>query len=498
VGTFQTLVDAYVAAINAYAAAPGNGLVQADLINAYTALNAGFTATTPSTVVTPTGDQATDASAINGAAGGIRTDYTAESTSLQNAVTAQQAVVESAQGIVDADTAAVADAQALVDADTAAVADAQALVDADTAAVVDAQALVDADTAAVATATTERDTAQALADATNAPALRAAADVAQQNLASVQAVAASVVTNVAADQTLVANGGLDASAKGFVLDSDANTAGNQTTYAGTLNITEKADGAIAAQAQSVNLTVDASKDDVAATLVGHAQSASVTLVQGVNDNGTPADASDDVLFAASATVDNTAALTDLASLTLSGNGAATVTNAASAKLVTVDASGLNSVDVDGKAAAGLTYGSSNTAAETIKLGAGIDHITLGASTYGAVDKVEGLNLVASATDAKALDVAQSDVLHVSAINGPVATFTTTQTDLDLALKDAAAYTVNGSAADNLVFQLGGNTYVYHDAAAIGGATGTIDANDTVVELAGQVNLDLLAASLAVA
>ncbi len=511
VDTFQTLVDAFVAAINAYAAAPTNGLVQADLITAYSALIARITSPTPSAVVDLSGtDQAAKASNINNAAGTIRTDYTNEATALQNAVSAQQDVVANAQAKVDADTAAVAATQATVDADTAAVAAAQATVDADTAAVVALQAAVDpvtgSDTVAVATATNELNAARAVEDATDAIALRATADAAQLALANAQAAASdavSVVTNVAADQTLVANGGLNASAKGYVADNGA-TQANEQVYAGTLNVTEKLSGTVQAHAETVNLTVEGGKADaVAATnavLTGEAKSATVTLSAGTDTNGTDV-TTDDAFVASSVTITNgTAAegLKDLASLTLSGNGTATVTNAASAKLVTVDASGLNSVDVDGKAADGLTYSSINTAAETIKLGAGIDSVTLGASTYGAVDKVEGLNLVASATDAKALDVAQSDVLHVSAINGPVATFTTTQTDLDLALKDAAAYTVNGSAADNLVFQLGGNTYVYHDAAAIGGATGTIDANDTVVELAGQVNLDLLAASLAVA
>ena len=65
-------------------------------------------------------------------------------------------------------------------------------------------------------------------------------------------------------------------------------------------------------------------------------------------------------------------------------------------------------------------------------------------------------------------------------------FTTTQTDLDLALKDAAA-----SAKDSLVFQLGGDTYVYHDA----GTVGQIDAADTVVKLTGTVDLDALVLSL---
>ncbi|MGV8864510.1 MAG: hypothetical protein ACOH2R_25175, partial [Pseudomonas sp.] len=120
-------------------------------------------------------------------------------------------------------------------------------------------------------------------------------------------------------------------------------------------------------------------------------------------------------------------------------------------------------------------------------------ITLGASTYGKVDVVSGLNLVASAADAKVIDV-KSDVLKVTGVNFVVGDafkgFTTTQADLQLALKDAAAYSAAHGNID-LAFQQGGNTYVFHDA----GTAGLIDAADTVVQIAGQVNLDLLASSV---
>jgi GTP cyclohydrolase III len=66
-------------------------------------------------------------------------------------------------------------------------------------------------------------------------------------------------------------------------------------------------------------------------------------------------------------------------------------------------------------------------------------------------------------------------------------FTTTQTDIDLALKDAAA-----SAHDSLVFQLGGDTYVFVDN---GSAAGQIDATDTVVKLTGTVDLNALIVDL---
>jgi hypothetical protein len=310
------------------------------------------------------------------------------------------------------------------------------------------------------------------------------ADQLAANYSTVDLAAGSTVTNVGT-QALVAHGSLTATAKGYV-------AGTTTTYAGTLNITDKATGVIFASADKVALTVDASANNAIVTLAGDAQSASVTLVQALNTAKTA------YLGAATfnlTTMDNDA---NLAGLTLAGNGTAFVDNLGG-KLVNVDASALNSVDVAGKAAAGLTYISINSAAETIKLGAGIDHVTLGASTYGNADVVTGLNLVASATDAKNIDFTanNSDTLIVGGITSAsnIIKFTTTQTDLSFALKDAAAFSADNAGA-NLVFQQGGNTYVFHDAGGSSGAgNGLIDGADTVVQLTGQVNLDLLSSAL---
>jgi hypothetical protein len=213
------------------------------------------------------------------------------------------------------------------------------------------------------------------------------------------------------------------------------------------------------------------------------RTATVTLTNTVDSSSNPT--ADRV---AHFVLDNTSTDTALATLTLNGSGDANVTNAGG-KLVTVDASGLNGTSAvaanNGAALNGLTYTSSNTSAETIKLGAAVDTITLNASTYGSMDTVTGLKLVAnSAGDAL---TSASDHLTVGAIDGAVAKFTTTQTDIDLALKDAAA----SSKGDNLVFQLGGDTYVYHDA----GTAGQIDAADTVVKITGAVDLDTLILAL---
>ncbi len=313
--------------------------------------------------------------------------------------------------------------------------------------------------------------------------------------------ASSLVTKVGT-QALIANGALTATANGFVAD-DALTIGvNELNYAGALKITAKAAGTVTANAENVALTVapvtnkDGATDNTAVTLTGAAKSATVTLSAVTDTNDTPV-TTDDVLDTSSVSVTTVAggALVDLASLTLTGNGAATVVNAVNTKLVSVDAAGLNSVNVQGVATAGLTYTSGNTLAETIKLGAGLDTITLNSSKYGAMDTVQGLNLVQNAAGT-ALDAAKSDKLVVTSTAATTfVKFTTTQTDMDLALKDAAAYQVGGVDADNLVFQVGGNTYVYQDN---GSDANLLDAGDTLVQLTGLVNLDALIQSVNVA
>lgn len=326
------------------------------------------------------------------------------------------------------------------------------------------------------------------------------------NYTTIDLATGSVVDNVGT-QTLVANGALNAEAAGYINVGEGTPTATAITYAGTLNITDKLSGTVQAHADTVNLTVKGGSANLVAAnnavLTGEAKSASVTLSAGTDTKGTAATA-DDVLVASKVTItQGTAAegLKDLASLTLSGNGTAVVNvgavAAAASKLVNVDASGLNSVDIAGKAAIGLQYTSFNSAAETIKLGAGIDTVTLNASTYGKVDIVSGLNLVASAADAKVID-AKSDVLKITGVNFAAGDgfkgFTTTQTDLQLALKDAAAYSAANGNID-LAFQQGGNTYVFHDAKGAGASVGLIDAADIVVQITGQVNLDLLASSV---
>jgi hypothetical protein len=296
----------------------------------------------------------------------------------------------------------------------------------------------------------------------------------------------SEITGVTATQALVANGALTATAAGY------DNSGASTVYGGNLSINEKATGTVTTNASAVNLTVtggsSASATGVDATLEGDFKTATVSLSAHTDTTvaATP------VYVASTLTVD-TADAAAVTSLTLSGNGQATITNAG--KLTTVDASGLTSTDIDGElSGTALDYTSTSTKAETIKLGAGLDAVSIGSSLYGGpdaghtFDTIQGLTLVLDAGGA--IDAAKSDTLVITTAAGTIEKFTTTKTDIDLALKDATAYAKAHTVTD-VVFQVGGNTYFVHDA----GTLGSIDAADTVVKLVGNINLDALILAL---
>jgi hypothetical protein len=279
-------------------------------------------------------------------------------------------------------------------------------------------------------------------------------------------------------QTVVANGDIVITAAAW--NNPLSTAGN------TLGLTEKASGAVTANADVLNLVIKASAGaDSAASLLGDVSTANITVTNTVDSAASPT--FDRV---ASVSIDTGAAHGDAAlkNLALTGNGSAIITNADGSALNAVDASALGGkLVVAGITTIGLDYTSANTIAETIKLGAGIDNVKLNASTYKAMDTVTGLTLIAN-SNGSAL-AAGSDSFHVGAA-ASFATFTTTQTDLDLALMDAAAYAAANNKP-NLVFTLGGDTYVYQDL----GTSGHIDYADVLVKLTGSVNLDALVHAL---
>ncbi|WP_374485346.1 DUF4214 domain-containing protein [Zoogloea sp.] len=337
----------------------------------------------------------------------------------------------------------------------------------------------------------------------------------------------STITKVAADQSIVAFDTLTATAAGYT----AATANAAVIYGGTLNITEKADeSAVTASADTVNLTVAAvattshgSAANVGSALNGDVKTAVVTLTNAVDADAAGTTLHDNI---ASISIDandtkadnNFTTLGGLTSLTLKGNGSAQVTNEATGKLATVDASqlgGTYTVTADnhtkGAATAGLSYTTSNEATvETITLGSGKDSLTFGASlgslgsSQAHTDTVTGLNLVAGST-AGTLDFAKSDsitVLNVAAANGALVDFakydlTTAQQakTLGQVLTDIVLGEANNTAA-HVTFQYGGNTYVFADqAVGNGAAVGQVDGSDVLIKLTGTVDTTLLALAL---
>jgi hypothetical protein len=130
-------------------------------------------------------------------------------------------------------------------------------------------------------------------------------------------------------------------------------------------------------------------------------------------------------------------------------------------------------------------------AETVKLGSALDTLTFGTttSTYAKMDSITGYSVNANAAGDRV--AATSDNIKFGTALTFVAKTTGVSGSLDAALTAAGAHTVAGTASENVVFQNGGNTYIYTDVASNG-----LDDADVVIELVGLVNLDLLIADLA--
>lgn len=320
----------------------------------------------------------------------------------------------------------------------------------------------------------------------------------------------SVITKVADTQTVVTTADIDVVAAGY----KAGTATTDATYAGKLTV-DVSGGAAATVAPAPvapqnNVVVDAYADSIVlnvkagaatssaagtatfAELTGDVKSATVNLTNSVNaaTSGTAtADAVATFTLTTSdaATAGATTNLGNLTSLTLTGNGNAVIVNGATGSLATVDATGLTGKAAFGGAAVttGLDYTASSNVAETIKLGASHDIIrfTASSSTYTSMDTIEGFSLVKTA--AGALDAAASDDISVAGIT-TFAKATSTASTFGLALTELGASTT----ADNVVFQYGGDTYIYSDV----GANGLTD-NDVVIKLTGAIDLDMLVAAL---
>jgi hypothetical protein len=330
---------------------------------------------------------------------------------------------------------------------------------------------------------------------------------------------ASSITKVADAQTIATTGDLTVAAAGYVAKGSGTPAATATTYAGTLTV--EASGGIldadpvtagnqtdnvvvTANASAVDMTVKATAATASAagtasfaSLTGDVQTATVNLVNSVNA-ATSATATADVLanfsLVTGSAVDGGGAFTalgGLTSLTLTGNGAATVTNGAGSKLATIDASGMTGVAAYDatKVAGGLTFTGLDTLAESIKLGGGLDKVVT-ASTYDKMDTISNFTLVAAAGGTTTVDTAKSDDIQISGygVDGTLNFVKTTVTGdtLGLAFIDAAA-----KAENAVVFQFGGDTYAFVDATG----AGVLDNADLAVKLTGTIDLDLLVNAL---
>lgn len=302
---------------------------------------------------------------------------------------------------------------------------------------------------------------------------------------------ANTVTDVAAAQTIqLAGGSVTATTKGFTEPTAPATA----IAGAALTALATKTGTLTANASTLTATVAPAEDDNAVALTiaagSKVNSATVTLNSSV-------DKTDGV-----ATADNIASLVysptyaNLTSLTVKGNGKATVSNAGG-ELATIDASGLTGLSYNGDILAngtmGFTYTGNATVAETIRLGAGADKVTV-ASTYAKMDTINGFDAVKETNTAKST----TDSLAfggIAAISGAaagevvkVATVTANDSLLSALQKAAVASNADANNTDGAVvfFNLGGNTYLYQDLKS-GTTADVLDDADLVVKIVGTVD-----------
>jgi len=300
-----------------------------------------------------------------------------------------------------------------------------------------------------------------------------------------------------------------------------------------------ATGALAADGKQLDLTVNASSVTVNVTtvassttpavtgsfvaLTGDVKTATVNVTNGVDKmTAAGSDISSTVKIAPTeaATGGAFTNLGNLTSFTVAGTGAAIVDNSdtqvivvagvnttvAGSKLATIDASGLFGKKTIagttlGDPTAGLTW-TASLLAETVKLGSALDALTVavGNSTYAKIDSITGFTFATDATGV--LKTTTSDDITVTASVGGAAVtgFAKAAAGYSTTSLDAALSTLaNRTAAntDKVVFQTGGNTYIFVDTTNGDGA-GTqngVQDNDTVIELVGLVDLDNLILAL---
>ena len=338
------------------------------------------------------------------------------------------------------------------------------------------------------------------------------------NTATVTKLADTQTVNAAITATLSANGYLTTTSTGGV------ALGLTTTqYAGALTVNASGAyvtaGTTATQitetvnATSLTLNVSNAKTS-AATKVGDQTAADVVLTGDVktavinmtsgNDYVTTA-TSNNIISTVTLTPTDAVtnvqytALGNLTSVTLTGVGNAVIVNSdlnstsdgAGSKLATIDASALGGVKgalpantAVGDPLGGLTFTGNTYLAETVTLGKGKDLINVN-STYDKMDTINGFVLVGN-TDATLITAKSDDIAVSGSTSFAKVTTGLTATTIGGTLIQAADL-----AANQVVFQFAGNTYLYVD----GGTAGTLDSSDTVIKLTGAIDLDLLVLAL---
>lgn len=292
--------------------------------------------------------------------------------------------------------------------------------------------------------------------------------------------AADKVTE-ASGVALTTKANLEAASTGYKADGpDPDTLTD--AYGGALSITQTGTGTIDAFGASVTLAVTAGRAaNVASIVTGDAQTLAVTLTNNTDLATNPtADRLTSVNVTMSAT-ENTA----LTSLTLSGNGSATVVGGN--KLATIDASALGGTlavaAMTGNITGGLTFTGHAGVVESVKLGSGTDTVTV-ASTFAKMDTITGFDAVKEVNSAKAT----TDVLVFDSVtlNGLVAAQATKVTlsaaadSVDKAFVEAAA--ADGIAGGVAFFQFDGNTYLFQNQGTV-----ALEDGDFAVKVVGLVD-----------
>lgn len=314
-----------------------------------------------------------------------------------------------------------------------------------------------------------------------------------QQFGEIAFAAGGSVVDVSDEQLLVAGGNLSAWAKDYREEgSRHDDVEASRPAAGTLNVVAQSAGSIIeAYGRQLNLTVMAAEDEAATWLQGDVARADIVLAgqsrAGPSDDGPIELAS--VMVITAGTV-----LSSLSGITVEGTGSARVYNYEGSALEQVDVSAMQATPPPDAGspdmAGGLAYLSYNSRAETILLGDGVDQVKLWSSTVGSTDVVMGLGLVARSDMPDELDMERSDRLVLGGFNDVDGMFEIVDDDHVGTLMFQDALSLLAANNGPVVFHWQGDTFVFS-----GGGNGQVDDGDVLVRLVGELDLDILVASL---